>query len=555
MEALVPYLLKSSGILFLFYGCYQIFLRKETLFSCNRWFLLFGLLASMLLPFVYFTKSVVVNLATASSGNALVNDMTIPLEPTISWTGIVLIIYALGTLFFIFKLLYEIYSVRKFIHEGKKTSIANLTYVESSKQVQPFSFFSYVIYNPLKHTANDLELILAHEHVHAHQKHSLDILFMEVIIILQWFNPFAWLYKKVLKQNLEFLADTQNAALGTSKKQYQYVLLKNAIPKKHLSIINPFFNSLIKKRIVMINKSKSKRRNILKTALVLPALGIFLMSFNTKEVYVLNQGVDQTYTFEEEADKKIEIRIDKDTSDEELEKIKKNLAKKGFDFSYTVVHNEENEIISLSIDVKSMESKNQKMSGSSTFYNDGEPIDPVTLVMDDENTMFFMGDSDVEMMHEDDDHSVWIHNSDKKIKTVNISEENGKKIIRVNGKKISEEEYDELKEGDDFDSHHIKIEKSKKGENNSVMIIKNTEHDDEDIEWFGDDKNSFFFFQGEGDEDPTFYIDGKEATKEEFKALSKDEIEKVEVSKGKGATEKYGKKAKNGVVEITTKKN
>ncbi|TMM53129.1 hypothetical protein FEE95_18840 [Maribacter algarum] len=703
MEPFLLYLLKSGAVLALFLISYQLFLRKETFFVSNRIFLVFGLVASFVLPFITFTRTIFIEPKPFAESNFSPSEIvftTTEVTQPFNWFGLLAFIYAIGIVAFGFRLLVQLRALQKIKKNANVTKQDNLTHIKTEKEISPFSFFKYIFYNPQLFKKSDLNIILNHEKVHATQLHSLDILLSEIVLILQWFNPVIWLYRKSIKENLEYLADAYTCIDQKGKKHYQYLLLQKVVGANKVTIANPFFNSLIKKRIVMLNQNQSKKGNFLKLFIVLPCLMGFLLAFNVREEVkfyeptsltsgyktetvefqsplnqkdikqisarfglgqhklekdkfhngidlvastgtkvlasnsgtvkvssktpssgnyiviehesgystkymhlknrnvksgekvemgaiighvgntgkstgphlhfeILNSGkainpeskipfrtVGNLVKTRADTEKKIEIRIDKDTSDEELKKIKQDLAEKGFDFSYTAVHNENNEIISLSIDVKSKGSKKQQMSGSSTFYNDEEPINPVTLVMDDENTMIFMGDKNAEVIHEDEDHSVWVHNGSTKIKTVNISEENGKKTIRVNGKKVSEEEYNKLKEDEESDGHHIKIKKSENGEDNRIIIIKSTDdNEDDDIEWIEEGGNSFFFLHEDGDGDPIYYIDGKQTTKKEFKALSKDKIEKIEVSKGESAKEKYGKKAKNGVVEITTKNN
>ena len=230
METFLIYLLKSAGILLLFYGCYQLFLSKETLFTSNRWFLISGLVASLFLPFIYRTEIVYLDLTSVVENTTNLENIVLPIkESIITWSGLLFGIYVIGAAFFAVRLLLQINSLKKLIEEGRKVTENNFTYIRSSINVQPFSFFNYIIYNPLNHNTKDLEFILAHEQVHANQKHSLDILFIEIILLLQWFNPIAWGYKNALKQNLEFLADAENEALKSNKKYYQYILLKQVI--------------------------------------------------------------------------------------------------------------------------------------------------------------------------------------------------------------------------------------------------------------------------------------------------------------------------------------
>src|SRR5690606_37026592 len=121
--------------------------------------------------------------------------------------------------------------------------------------------------------------IITHEKTHANQYHSIDILLTQLSCIVLWFNPFIWFYNKDLKQNLEFIADKTTLKQNHCKKSYQYTLLKTSIPSHQMALSNNFYNSLIKKRIVMLHKSKSKKINQLKYALVIPVVALFLMGF------------------------------------------------------------------------------------------------------------------------------------------------------------------------------------------------------------------------------------------------------------------------------------
>jgi beta-lactamase regulating signal transducer with metallopeptidase domain len=140
-------------------------------------------------------------------------------------------------------------------------------------------------------TKKELEQIITHEKVHVDQHHSIDILLTQLTCITLWFNPFIWLYNKNLKQNLEFIADKNAQSKVTCKKSYQTTLLKTSMPSHQIVLSNHFYNSLIKKRIVMLHKSKSKKINLIKYAFIIPLLAIFLMSFNTKEVYIKKEAL------------------------------------------------------------------------------------------------------------------------------------------------------------------------------------------------------------------------------------------------------------------------
>ena len=553
MEAFIIYLLKSSGILLLFYGCYHFFLSRETLFKPNRWFLVSGLLAAIFLPLVHFTKTVYVNMLLAAEGSTKIEALANQLNESVtSWPMILIGVYIFGSSFFILKFVFEINSARKFIKQGEKKSVNDLIYVQSSKTIQPFSFFKYIIYNPLNHKTADLKLILAHEHVHARQKHSLDILFMEIILLMQWFNPIAWLYKSVLKQNLEFLADTQNSAIKDNKKQYQYILLKHAVSERNLSIVNPFFNSLIKKRIVMINQIPSQKIKALKILTIIPLLALFLYSFNVKTEY------SATYNSSKQSTGKIiELIIDKDTTDEELETIKKDLEKDGIDFSYTMVHNEKKEIINVSIQITGKSKNGGSFNNSYNSSDKEKAISPLVVFIDQEHNLISIGSKgafkpNTFKLHTDDT-SIWIDSDNEEHKEIHIKKVNGKKVITINGEEVNEEDLQDMDIEVKEDSQ-IFISKGAKNDKNTVFIRSDSD-DDHDIEIISKEGSGFFFIDTNGDKELLFIVDGKESSSKKVKRLDPDDIESMNILKGEKAIKKYGKKGKAGVMVITTKKN
>ncbi len=553
MEAFVIYLLKSSGVLVLFYTCYHLFLRKETFFDSNRWFLISGILTSLLLPLVYYTKTIHVD-STFVVKNSVEQPEVLMLvnEFSVNWLPIFFYLYILVSLFFVFKLVFQVILVSGYIKHGKRKSIHNIVYVQSSRNTQPFSFFKYIIYNPEKHSQKDLEFILAHEQVHASQKHSLDILLMEFLLLLHWFNPISWLYKNAIKENLEFLADTQNGVLKDNKKQYQYLLLKQSIGRHNLSIINPFFNSLIKKRIVMINQIPSQRIKAVKILTIIPLLALFFFGFNTKTQYQIDNR-----TLHQPQGKSIELVIDKDTTDDELEAMKNDLKKDNIDFSFNVVRNKDQKIIQISIDFVAKKSGGNKTRSSSNFNNNDQPIDPIYISYNQKNNSISMGQhKGIHIdMGKDGGHSVWINSDDvEDQRTIEIIDENGKETIRIDGKEVSREAYEALKDKDGPHKRHVKIRKSKKGKDGNVFIHSDSD-DEHDVRVIGHGGNGFYFIDTDGDEEPVFIIDGKISSREDMEKLDPSDIESINVSKDEKAMEKVGDKGKNGVVKITTKKN
>ncbi|TJY37278.1 M56 family metallopeptidase [Pontimicrobium aquaticum] len=284
----MEYLIKVSAILIVFYACYKLLLNRETFFESNRSFLLLGLITAFILPLITISKYIMVEPVIIKSNNVyneLISEATTT-ENTIPITTILSYLYLAGVTFFLGRFLLQFSSLIILLLKSTKQRVASYIYVITKNAISPFSFFNWIVFNPNQFDNTELKQIITHEKVHAKQLHSIDILLSELTGIILWFNPLVWLYKKDLKQNLEFIADKNAQANTNCKKSYQHLLLKTSVPNYQVALTNNFYNSSIKKRIVMLHKNKSHKRNQLKFLLVLPALVLFLMSFNTKEIYI-----------------------------------------------------------------------------------------------------------------------------------------------------------------------------------------------------------------------------------------------------------------------------
>lgn len=491
MEAICYYLLKSSFLLLLFYGCYHLFLRKETLFHFNRLFLITGLILSATLPLFYITTTIVVPFTELQQTSAIiVNNTEISIKKLLTPYGLLITVYVIVTITLLTRLLIQLSQLKKIIKEGVYLKTSSTIHTLTKNNIEPFSFFNHIVYNQNKHTENDLIVILAHEEVHASQLHSLDVLLMEIFLTLQWFNPIAWLYRIAIKQNLEFLADTENQQIKINRKAYQYVLLKQAIGNQYLSIVNPFFNSLIKKRIIMINQQHSNKSKALKSIIIIPLLTLFLVSFNVKEIYTLSTQEQLINSANN-----IEAIINKNTTDEQLLKIKEDLAKEKFDFSYTTVRNESGEIKNISLHISGGNKNSGELSSTFNSASDNDTIEPTYILIDILENSISIGNA------------------------------------KANNKMS-------------------KIRKMK-SDNNKQLIINTSPTEEHDIEISEEKASKFIFINN--DQEPLYYINGKKSDSKTFKNLDESNIESMNVLKGTNAIKKYGKDALHGVIEIITK--
>jgi len=572
MDAFGIYLLKVSALLLVFWVIYSLFLQKETTFVENRIFLILGILTALFLPFLKIQRTVLVTAGPSFPTDSIATPILLDggaAAASWDWTMVLAWAYGIGCLIFLFRFGLQLASIKKLSKHAHVWREKDLMHVETQEKIAPFSFFKSLFYNPEQFKGTQLQAILMHEKVHARQWHSLDVVCCEIVKILLWFNPLTWWYQRTVQQNLEFLADA--TAVGNfNKTSYQYLMVKQATGNQ-IPITNSFYNSLIKKRIVMLNKNQSKQITVIKTLLVLPLLMLFLVSFSTETLY---QFKEETGVSTLTAQKKVELQINKDTSDEDLLKMKNDLAKEGVDLSYTTVRNKDKEIIDISLEVAGEGENGASFKNSHSSSDSENGISPLILVIDLENSLASImtkGDYKTNIRKiKTSGSSVWISSGDEDHQQVIIKEEDGEKKILINGEEVEEtdlhehgvslllhDEDDDSHDGfsfhvssDDDDKKRVKIAKKKSKKGNQVMIMRDSD-DDSDIDVI-DEAEGFFFIDNDGTE-PLYVIDGKEASKKEVKAISPKDIESIEVRKGKGATKKYGKKAKNGVVEITLK--
>ncbi|MFZ0597603.1 MAG: M56 family metallopeptidase [Flavobacterium sp.] len=374
MEALFIFIAKSSGLLVLFYCAYYFLLRKETFFNSSRWFLLAGLVTSVVLPFLVYTQIVWIEPApvqteitnTISALNYTpVSSQNIEKETfEINWNYVALAVYGIGFLALLIKFAIDFYSLSSILKGKEVQQQADFKFVDINENIAPFSYFDYIVYNSSMFTASELENIIEHEKVHSDQNHTLDVLISRVFCVLFWFNPIIWLYKKAILQNLEFIADNEAAKKISDKKAYQYTLLKITTHESCVAITNHFYQSLIKKRIVMLNKNQSKKRNYLKYYAIIPALVAFVFLFQIKTIAQEKERKEQN---DLEVNKKTDpiyvFKIHKNTTDQELKEMAEKL-KKNHDIDVVisdVKRNNKKELTAIKVDIQKGTGEAQSM--------------------------------------------------------------------------------------------------------------------------------------------------------------------------------------------------
>jgi len=286
MNAILLYLLESNICLLVLYSVYWLFLRRDTFFQVNRFYLLAMVLFSMLVPLLPIhwtptgtTASIVILLDPVLITPAKVEHT---LSANLQWIEIAAIVYLTGALIFLLRFgmqLIQLYRItRRF---GVRESHGQRV-VFVDRGYSPFSFFNLVFINEDAIPAGSLPAILEHERVHIRQYHTADMILAELATILQWFNPVIWLAGREMKTIHEYLADEGVLQTGISRSQYQQMILDETMGIQMNNLANNFNVSLIKKRITMMTKSKSGNWSRSKLIFILPALLIVWFMLTAK---------------------------------------------------------------------------------------------------------------------------------------------------------------------------------------------------------------------------------------------------------------------------------
>lgn len=371
MEALVIYISKSALLLSLFFLAYLLLLKKDTSFQLNRLFLLSGILIAASLPAMEFTRQIYLEASLpnfdfpqSSSGEALATSGA---EPSVDWWFLSGMLYVAGVAFLFLKLLFQLISLVLFLKRAERSTENGYTFFKTDRKTQPFSFFKNIAYNPALHSERELNLILRHEIAHARQWHSVDVLLANLTSCLLWFNPLVWLYKKYLLQNLEYLADRETVTASGSKKEYQKALIQASVGELTPVLANHFYQSLIKKRIIMLNKKTTSKNTFWKAGLVLPFLAAFFLGFQVKtEARILSTAPQNIADSREE---EFSVTLSSNISDESLQGLSRLFSKRGIELNFdTVERNADGDITNIQI---SYRKKDDAQTGSYNQNNSG----------------------------------------------------------------------------------------------------------------------------------------------------------------------------------------
>ena len=280
------YLLQVNVGLILFYALYKLVCTRDTFFRSRRFILIVSLVLPFILPFIdvrewlesrdrmimltHFDYSAVLPEIVVGSEAVETGNRVFVLS---EWIGY---LYLAGVVALLVRLAVQAFSLYRLIVRMPEKEINGVRVKCLNDPSGPFSFFGWIFMNPAAVKEDEISEILTHEMAHVKQHHSVDVLLAEMVSICCWMNPFAWLLKREVRLNLEFLADRKVMEAGFATKSYQYHLLGLAYNHKY-GLSNNFNFSHLKQRIIMMNKKKSNAAGHIKYALfVLPAFALLV---------------------------------------------------------------------------------------------------------------------------------------------------------------------------------------------------------------------------------------------------------------------------------------
>ena len=316
---MMPYLLHSSVLIAASFLFYMLLLRKETFYKLNRLYLSLVLILAVTLPLIsvpkwmsiqddlWAEKTQVTQPTIIQNSNDLEtktfdSPVTLPenfiekkpnnslqINPSkndntwfsnLNLSKILWILYGIGVGVFLLTFIIQFTIILftrfrlQYIQDGR------YRIYEMTTDTAPFSFCHWIFINPSIYEYETYEQILEHEKIHVNQAHYLDKILAEFMVMVFWFNPFVWLMRREITNNLEFLADETMLKKGTERESYQMSLLKVSVPQTALSLTTNYNQSILKTRIVMMNKKKSSASSSWKYLFILPLFFFSVISIN-----------------------------------------------------------------------------------------------------------------------------------------------------------------------------------------------------------------------------------------------------------------------------------
>ncbi len=524
MESLLTYIIQVNLLLGIIYLGYIGLLKGLTFYSLNRVYFLVGGMFAFVYPFMDL-KSLFVQrgLDMGVIGEQISFYMTEPeVQQQLTLGRLVEIVFMVGAVLLLLKFVFQLLSLLR-IHLNS-TSDRWRTYLFRNVLIPivPFSFLNKIYVNKEQHLDAELKDIFKHEDIHVKGLHSLDILLFEMILVCCWYNPFVWLMRRAIRQNLEFLTDQQVLDKGIDKQTYQYSLLNVSKKGTSVGLSNQFNFKLLKRRIMMMNKKRSSKIELSKYAFLLPVFLLTGAAFTVSKAEGSIENVVEKANETAVIDLNRDLQVDVSLPAKMVSKVNKPLV----------------ELNTIELKKDTVKSK----SGADTIHFR-------TSMKFEKEPLYIVEGKEVNP-------TIMAAIPGSEIQSIDVIKDNGKAIYGEKGK-----------------NGVILVTLKKKGSptitNQTLTFTYDKKEDANAPELKGKVQGVAVYMKGRPTDlepgkfgarsiggikgDPLFVVDGKIAADNKINELDPNTIDNITVLKDQAATAIYGKHAENGVIIVNTK--
>ncbi len=287
MENYLIYIGKTAIAAGTFYLAYLVLFQNKKQFAFNRIYLPVSLAVSFIIPLITFTTVKYIEAPEVASTSYFYLPPAAEIE-VISrsvtwWPDYLFVIYLLGAMGFLLHLISGHLKAAQIIRGSQVMNLYGCRVHVTEKDVHPFSFFNKILISRKTIECPNLRMIIDHESIHVKEKHTLDILFTEVLFILQWFNPLVWLIKDAVKNNLEYKTDNE-IIKHHNRVDYQLAMVALADKKGVAPFLTALNGSQLKNRIIMMKKNSNNKYGFLKQLVIMPLLAVLIMGLSERVV-------------------------------------------------------------------------------------------------------------------------------------------------------------------------------------------------------------------------------------------------------------------------------
>ncbi|CAM1351780.1 M56 family metallopeptidase [Tenacibaculum halocynthiae] len=281
---MISYLLKSTSCLALLLFFYHIILEREKMHNFNRFYLLGSILFSFLVPLTTITVANTAKIIEATQNfhqlTIAQNNTPILVENSFSYTQLLVVVYLIISTLFLFRFCINLYKITQKISSNNKIKYQKAILVLVNDEILPHTFWNYIFINKKEYLNGKIEEeLFTHELTHVTQRHTLDVIIIELLQILFWVNPLFIFLKKAIQLNHEFLADEKVINQHKNTFQYQHLLLNKAAWRNEYYLASNLNYSLTKKRLKMMTTKSSYTKILLKKLAVIPLITGFVLLF------------------------------------------------------------------------------------------------------------------------------------------------------------------------------------------------------------------------------------------------------------------------------------